>query len=112
VVAGFENPQFSPDATRIYFTAAAWVTQAAILMLDVATGNTKLLFSGLGVDVIRTGKYRGFLIGTKNPIIEIEQAGGGRTTVYWLLAPDGKEVTRIGETESDLRRFKSIYDIR
>ena len=65
IVAGFRNPQFSPDSTRIYFEANVWATAAAIRVLDLATKKTKLLFPGLGVDVITTGTYRGFLIGTK-----------------------------------------------
>ena len=107
VISGFINPQFSPDSTRIYFEANAWVTAAAIMMLNVPTGNTKLLFPGLGFEVIETGKYRGFLIGIKDPITEDR----GRIMVYWLLDPNGKEVTRIGEDESDLMQFKLKYGI-
>ena len=32
--------------------------------------------------------------------------------VYWLLDPNGKEVTRMGETEGDLILFKRRYGIR
>jgi hypothetical protein len=108
IVLGFRNPQFSPHAARVYFETDLWAVAAAIKMLDLATGNTKLLFPGLGVDVIGTGTYRGFLIGVKDPLVEDR----GRTMVYWLLDPDGKEVTRIGETESDLGRFKGAHGIR
>jgi hypothetical protein len=107
VIGGFSNPQFSPDATRIYFEASAWTTAGAMMMLDVATGHMKLLFPGLGVDVIRTGTYRGFLIGIKDPITQDR----GRIMVYWLLNPDGKEIIRIGESDSDLDSFKRKYDI-
>ena len=64
----------------------------------MTTGKTKLLSAGLGVDVTRTGQYRGFLIGIKAPLTEDH----GRIMVYWLLDPNGKEVMRIGETDSDL----------
>jgi hypothetical protein len=107
IAPGFQNPKFSPEATRVYFEANGWATAAAIKVLDVATGKTKLLFAGLGVDVIRTGQYRGFLIGIKDPITQDR----GRIMVYWLLDPNGKEVMRIGETDSDLDRFKRMYDI-
>jgi hypothetical protein len=108
IVPGFQNPKFSPDATRVYFEANGWATAEAIKVLDVTSGKTKLLFPGLGVDVIRTGKYRGFLIGIKAPLTQDR----GRIMVYWLLDPNGKEVMRIGETDSDLDRFKRMYDIR
>jgi len=107
VIGGFSNPQFSPDATRIYFKAYAWATAFEIMMLDVPTGNTKPLFPGLGFEVIRTGKYRGFLIGTTDPLTKIH----GRIVVYWLLDPNGKAVKRIGESEPDLIRFKRKHDI-
>jgi hypothetical protein len=107
VIAGFDNPQFSPDATRIYFKAYAWATAFEIMMLDVPTGNTKPLFPGLGFEVIGTGKYRGFLIGTTDPLTEAR----GRIRVYRLLDPNGKAVKRIGENESDLIQFKRKYDI-
>ena len=60
MVAGFGNPQFSRDATRIYFTAAAWPTQAEILMLDVTTGDTRPLFEGLRVEVRGNSTMRSF----------------------------------------------------
>ncbi len=107
LIAGFSDPQFSPDATRIYFRANAWATAFEIMMLDIPTGNTRPLFPGLGFEVIETGKYRGFLIGIKDPIT----LDRGRITVYWLLEPNGKAVKRIGEDESDLIRFKRTYDI-
>jgi len=107
VIAGFSNPQFSPDATWIYFKASAWATAFEIMMLDVPTGNTKPLFPGLEFEVIGTGKYRGFLIGTTDPLT----GNRGRIRVYWLLDPNGKAVKRIGENESDLVRFKRRYGI-
>jgi Tol biopolymer transport system component len=102
VMAGFSKPQFSPNGERVYFIAETWATSAAIHMLDLSTGKTSFLFPGLDVEVIRHGKYKGFLIGTKDPILEDR----GRITVYWLLDPDGKQVERIGETEADLVRFR------
>jgi Tol biopolymer transport system component len=108
VLAGFATPQFSPDGRRIYFKATTWATAGAIHMLDVTTGKTRFLFPGLRVEVIRAGKYRGFLIGTKDPITEDR----GRIVVYWLLDPDGKEVRRLGETEADLTRFKNSISER
>jgi hypothetical protein len=64
---------------------------------SLATGQTKFPYAGLDVEVITAGRYKGFLIGTKDKIIEDR----GRITVYWLLDSDGKEVQRIGESEGD-----------
>src|SRR5882724_7914260 len=35
VLAGFARPQFSPDATRIYFAAQTWATALSFHMLDL-----------------------------------------------------------------------------
>lgn len=102
VMAGIEEPQFSLDCQRVYFSATTWATSAAFHVLDLKTGETKFLYAGLGIELLQTGKYKGFLIATENPIIEDR----GRTTVYWLLDADGSEVKRIGETEADLDRFR------
>jgi hypothetical protein len=102
VIAGLGGPQFSPDCQRVYFSAATWATSAAFHVLDLKTGEAKFLYAGLGIEVVQTGKYKGFLLGTKDPITEDR----GRTTVYWLLDADGNEVKRIGETEADLARFR------
>jgi hypothetical protein len=102
VMAGLAEPHFSPDCQRVYFSAATWATSAAFHVLDLKTGETKFLYPGLGIEVIQTGRYKGFLIGTKDPIIEDR----GRITVYWLLDAGGNEVMRIGETEADLARFR------
>jgi hypothetical protein len=102
VMAGFSRPQFSPDCQRVYFLAETWATSAAVHVLNLSTGKTRFLYPGLDVEVVSTGKYKGYLIGTKDPIIEDR----GRTTVYWLLDADGNEVKRIGETEADLVQFR------
>jgi len=105
-LGAFGSPQFSPDAQRVYFYVAAFATGGLAMLLDLASGKTKFLFYG-GVEVIRSGKYRGFLINGNYTLNDF-----GRVTIYWLADPNGKKVTRIGETESDLRRFKSKHLIR
>jgi len=102
VMAGFAVPQFSPDCQRVYFSATTWATSVAFHVLDLKTGETKFLYAGLGIEVVQSGKYKGFLLGTKNPIIEDR----GRTTVYWLLDADGNQVKLIGDTDSDLAHFR------
>ena len=100
-LAALGTPQFSPDGNRVYFTAGIWATSSAIDVLDLKTTTTRFLFSGLAVEVIHDGKYKGYLIGKKDPITD-----RGRIIVYWLLDPNGKEIERIGENESDLERFR------
>ena len=100
-LAAFGKPQFSPDGNRVYFTAGIWATSSAINELDLKTSTSRLLFPGLDVEVIHDGKCKGYLIGTKDPITDC-----GRIIVYWLLDPNGKEIKKIGENESDLEVFR------
>lgn len=66
VLADLVAPQFSPDGKRIYFVAGIRATEAAIYMLDLASGKATFLYSGLGMEVIKAGERRGFLIGVKS----------------------------------------------
>ena len=106
VMAGLAEPQFSPDCQRVYFSATTWATSVAFHVLDVKTGKTKFLYAGLGIEIVRTGRYKGSLIATKHPIIEDR----GRTIVYWLLDADGRELKRVGETEEDLAQFRKTME--
>ncbi|MGD1095258.1 MAG: hypothetical protein ABSB35_25110 [Bryobacteraceae bacterium] len=91
VLAGFSSPQFSPDAKRIYFEAQTWATQASFRMVDVGSGRVSFLYAGLGLEVLQTGQYAGYLIALKNiPSVM------GRIFRYWLLDQDGKDVGEIG----------------
>jgi len=105
-LGAFGGPEFSPDSKSVYFGVAAYATGGIAMKLDLATARTKFLGFG-GVDVIRTGKYKGFLIGAEYTIVH-----GGRATVYRLLNADGALVMRIGDNESALNRFKQSHGIR
>ena len=59
ILCGFFGPQFSADGRRIYFMSAKWATSPATHALELATGKTTFLYAG-GVEVLRTGKYKGF----------------------------------------------------
>jgi len=102
VLAGFVEPQFSPDKSRIYFVGAAWATSSAMWMLDLNSGHARYLCAGLGLEVLQSGKYAGFLIALK----EIPLMLSARTFRYWVLDPDGRDVSEIGEAEDSVRYFK------
>jgi hypothetical protein len=59
VLAGFRQPQFSPDGTRIYFAAQTWATTDSFRMLDLNAGRVHFLFAGYSLEVLKTGHYAG-----------------------------------------------------
>jgi hypothetical protein len=61
-VAGFFKPQISTDAKRVYFVATASVTNDAVYSLDIVLGTLKLLYFGLGIEVITEGKHSGYVL--------------------------------------------------
>jgi hypothetical protein len=97
VLAGFSDPQFSPDTTRIYFGAQTWATQASFRMLDLKSGRVRFLYAGLGLEVLQSGKYAGYLIALKT----IPSMLTARIFRYWLLDADGNDVGEIGGDESN-----------
>jgi hypothetical protein len=102
VLAGFSSPHFSLDGKLVFFEAATWATDAAIYSVDVASGSPKMLYVGVGFEVIRIGKYKGYLIGFKN----IPEAPT-HAHAYWLLDPDGKLLHQIGDgSDYALSEFK------
>ena len=102
VLAGFSRPQFSPDATRIYFAAQTWATALSFRMLDLKSYQVRYLYAGLGLEVLQSGEFKGYLIARK----VIRSMLTARIFRYWLLDPDGKDVGEIGDTEDDVRQFK------
>ena len=104
VLAGFYSPQFSPDSNRLYFLQGTWATSNAILVLDLRSGKARFLCAGLSVEVITSGRFRGYLIANKEIPRVVPPA---RVFRYWLLDSDGKEVGEIGEEKSDVEEFKN-----
>ena len=101
-LAGFSSPQFSPDAKRIYFMGEAWATSLPAFVLDLSTGRVEFLYNGRSIEVIRSGRYAGFLIAEK----QIPRVVAGRVFRYWLLDPNGKDVGEIGVTKAELSEFR------
>jgi len=103
-LAVLSSPQFSPDGTKIYFLSTAWVTSDAVHVVDIESKVESFVCDGNTIDVIRAGKYRGFLVVQKHKYYSGER--GGSYDHYWLVSPKGVDVRQIGE-EEDYQRFKT-----
>ncbi len=91
VLAGFWTPQYSQDSKSIYFRSSAWTTSNAIHRIDMQTRKVKYITDGNSLEVIRKGKYKGYLKVNKHKYLE----GGGSSDCDYILTPDGKEIKFI-----------------
>jgi hypothetical protein len=99
VLAGFRDPQFSGDGKRIYFLSAAWVTSAAVHVVDVKTGAEHFICPGMSLEVLRQGHYAGNLLITQHRYF----LAGGLFDWIWLFTPDGREVGPVADSnDSDV----------
>lgn len=102
VLAALQTPQFSPDGKQVYFGSAAWATSGAIHAVDLRTRRVRFVMPGNGLEVVRTGEYRGCLLVQQHRYF----LGGGSFDWFWLFRADGKEVGPVGE---DTANFKELY---
>jgi hypothetical protein len=101
--AGFHEPRFSLDAGRVYFTEEVGGPCHEILMLDLKSGEVRKLINGMGVEVVESGKFAGYLIvlkcisGPQWPLYALH---------YWLLNDNGEAVKELRGTEFDPKYFQ------
>jgi hypothetical protein len=95
-LSSLRSPQFSPDGKRIYFMSSAWVTSAAIHVMNSDGTEERFLTDGNSLEVLQEtddGEYNGYLIVEKHKYF----LGGGSYDWHWLVTPDGEEVGPISE---------------
>ncbi|WBW96347.1 hypothetical protein [Oceanirhabdus sp. W0125-5] len=62
LIADILDPMSSLDKTKVYFETPVWATTNAIHMYDFITDTEKFITDGLLVEVIKDGKYKGYLL--------------------------------------------------
>lgn len=94
----------SEDGQYLYFVTEKWETSGVLAKLNTRTAETKEIIDGDGFELIRNGQYRGNLLVVRNDIDGEE----GRQSYHWLIAPDGKEIMKIGDDQA-LKTFRSKF---
>ena len=104
-LASLDEPWFSPDGRRIYFLSTAWVTSAAVHVVELPSGTERFLIPGNSLEVVPAGRYAGHLLVAQHRYF----LAGGSYDWVWLFTPDGREVGPVAESEEQLREFRSTY---
>lgn len=95
------NPRFSLDSKAVYFLSAAWVTSNAVHVVDLTTHKQHFVTDGNSLELVPTGKYKGYLIVSKHKYHQ----GGGSYEDFWLVSPTGKAIKSLGEEEERVNAF-------
>jgi Tol biopolymer transport system component len=103
VLAGIDNPVFSPDGSTVYFMTAAWTTSSAIHSVRSTGGAQRYLTSGNSLAVIRRGKHAGALMVTQHRYMD----GHGSWNPQVLVSPSGKKIKVVGEGPSALQSVEA-----
>lgn len=95
------NPRFSLDGKAVYFLSAAWAISNAVHVVDLTTHKQHFVTDGNSLELVPTGKYKGYLIVSKHKYHQ----GGGSYEDFWLVSPKGKAIKSLGEEEERVNAF-------
>jgi Tol biopolymer transport system component len=96
VLQGFSHLIILPDNQTVYFSSWAWATSDAIHSLNLQSLETKFITDGNAYGVIRSGKYKGYLLVNKHRY----RKGGGSYDVDWLVSTEGKTLRMVEKGET------------
>ena len=99
VFMSYGGPVFSLDGGFVYVTAQAWATSGAVHQVSLATGQEHFIIDG-GVDrVIRTGRWRGYLLVQRHMYWPAPREGSYDPT--YVVRPDAKQSFMVPGTDND-----------
>lgn len=106
----FYAPKFSPSGAFVYFLADYSATSGALCRLELTSGKAQFISPAMEYDVLRTGKYRGFLIANIRSLGPPDD-DGIRYPIYpyYLLTPSGKQYRRAAGPEANLSDVVKAY---
>ncbi len=97
VLGDLSSPSFSPDGRRVYFLSRAWVTSAAVHVVEVATRRTRFVAAGNSLEVVPSGDHAGCLLVNQHRY----WMAGGSYDWTWLLTARGRVVGAVVGDDDD-----------
>lgn len=95
ILAGFSNPQFSEDANQVFFLSEAWATSSSVQKVDLRTGKVQFVTAGNTLEVIRHGKYKGYLRINQH---RYKKDASGSYDCDYIFTPESKQIALIKES--------------
>lgn len=90
---------FSLDGGYVYVNADAWTTSNAVHQIEVATGKRRFVIDGSVLALIRTGRYRGYLLVQRH--MYYGPPNHGSYNPVYVIRPDAKEVFPVPGSDND-----------
>lgn len=94
VISFINNPLFSEDGSKIYFSSVAWATSRAIFSIDINTEQLSYITDGNSLDIITEGKYIGNILVNKHKYFKDTY---GSYDHYFVIDRDGNEIKDVGD---------------
>ena len=91
------HPTFSLDGGFVYVSAQAGVTSDEVYQIDARTGTERLVIDGSVLAVIRTGRWRGYLLVGRH----MYWPEGGSYNPVYVVRPDNKQRFMVPGSDKD-----------
>jgi dipeptidyl aminopeptidase/acylaminoacyl peptidase len=96
------NPLFALNSKAVYFQSAAWAVSGTIHIIDLITNKEHFVTDGNSLELVPSGKYKGYLIVTKH---KYYKKMDGSYEGFCLVSPKGKEIKSFGENQERVNAF-------
>src|SRR4051812_33957972 len=107
-LTSFFNPLISPDGRYVYFLAEFAATSHALCRLELSSGHASFLTGGaIEFRLLTSGAHAGWIIGSIRTLPKA--VGQGYSYPYYLLAEDGRKISRIADASANLDALVSQY---
>ena len=103
IITEINSPLFALNGKAVYFQTVTWVTSNAIHIFDLSTNKQHFVTDGNSLELIPTGKYKGYLIISQHRYYKT--GDGGSYDDFWLVSPKGKAIKSLGDSQEQVNAF-------
>lgn len=110
-IASFSNPVFSLDGGFVYVEVPEYATSNSVYQVNISTRAMRKVIDGNQTRVIRTGRYRGYLLVWRHQYYGAPNFGSYEAA--YVVRPDAKEIFEVRAARNDeaaLERWLSEND--
>ena len=98
-IATFSNPVFSLEGGFVYVEVPEYATSNSVYQVNLSTGAIRKVIDGNQIRVIRTGRYRGYLLVWRHKYHDAPNFGSYEAA--YVVRPDAKEMFEVRSARDD-----------